>query len=147
MLNIQSGTKPNLVVVTAPFSLTLHRTVVISVRSVVCVDKTGTRTYLLRHRGFNSTFSRGPAMSRHRKPLKQTYMNLFERDRENVASSQESQPPEAAPHQAITWTNFVFGTLTFSPAQFYSKYITCSRAVTEFQYFVTEITLLLLKFS
>ena len=31
----------------------------------------------------------------------------------------------ATRHQAITWTHLVFGTLTFSPVQFHSKYITC----------------------
>ena len=120
---------------TAPISLTLHR------GSNICVerglfDKTGPHTYLFRHCGFNLTFSLGPVMSRCRKPLKQTYglaVNLFERDRENVASPWGSQTQEAAPHQAITWTNLVFGTLTFSPAQFHSKYITCSWIMLEIQ--------------
>ena len=84
---------------TAPISLTLHR------GSNICVerglfDKTGPRTYLFRHRCFNLTFSRGPVMSRRRKPLKQTYglaINLFERDRKNVALPWESQTPGDCP--------------------------------------------------
>ena len=83
-----------------PHSVSLCIAVVISVWSVVCVDKTGPHTYLFRHRGFNSTFSQGPVMSRRRKPLKQTYgiaVNLFERDRENVALSWGGQTPRDCP--------------------------------------------------